>query len=165
MVYLIIISFLLHFVAFFIIIILAQKVNANSSIGSENDTEKLKHEIEDLLLSYTTEMKEENEKLINKLAMKKKTLDHSQRTVVTTYDRKQKEKIEKKATENRPVRQKDDEENLYVPPQVHEQEDTVEQSTTAQVLSLANQGYTAKEIAKKLNIGDGEVELLLKFHK
>ncbi|WP_412734111.1 DUF6115 domain-containing protein, partial [Halalkalibacterium halodurans] len=34
----------------------------------------------------------------------------------------------------------------------------------SRVISLAKQGLSVEEIAKKLNMGKGEVELLLKFY-
>ncbi|RXI97981.1 hypothetical protein DS745_16660 [Anaerobacillus alkaliphilus] len=171
--YFIIVSFLLHFLAFFIIVLLVQKMNANNPKEQANDLEKLKREIEDLLVAYTTEMKEENEKLINKIAIKRKAYEKSQQNAVNKYDQPRTKIVDAKKetaiiTEETPKtssKQVVIEEDVFVPPLISETEDIVEQSTTAQVLSLANQGFSAKEIAKKLKIGDGEVELLLKFHK
>ncbi|MFC0472029.1 DUF6115 domain-containing protein [Halalkalibacter kiskunsagensis] len=45
------------------------------------------------------------------------------------------------------------------------EEDIYEQSDTAKVLSLSKKGLNAEEIAKRLHLGKGEVELMLKFYR
>lgn len=165
-IYLVTVSILLNLITFFIIIILFQKINSKKELG---DQEKLKKEIEDLLIAYTMEMKEENENLLKKLLVKKKTEERKQAQTLNTYVNKRREQGGKqslvvpvrKQAETSPVIDGEQ----YIPPFIDNQEDIVEQSQTAKVLSLANQGYTPKEIAQKLSMGDGEVELLLKFHK
>lgn len=174
MAYLLAISFLLHLITLFIIVVLVQKTNVikPSLLSNDREQEKLKQEIEDLLVAYTIEMKEENEKLINKLVQKRKMQEQVQTETAKTYEknRDQTYQAEKKIEptgllKSSPKRNHQTDEHSYVPPFVEETEDIVEQSSTAQILSLAKQGYSAKAIAKRLNIGDGEVELLLKFHK
>lgn len=174
MAYLLAISFSLHLITLFIIVVLVQKTNLiKPSLRSNNqEQEKLKQEIEDLLVAYTIEMKEENEKLINKLVQKRKTQEKVQTETVKSYE-KTRDQTYQTATKTEspallkpsPKRNYQTDEHSYVPPIVEETEDVVEQSSIAQILSLAKQGYSAKAIAKRLNIGDGEVELLLKFHK
>ena len=169
--YLLAISFLLHLITLFIIVVLVQKVNTMKPSSDTAENEKMKREIEDLLMAYTAEMKEENEKLVNKIIQKRKTQENLQFNTVKTYEQTR----TKNTVQEKPVKQpiyseqdhldNDDLEGDYLPPQITETEDTVEQSTTSQILSLAKQGYSTKEIAKTLNIGDGEVQLLLKFHK
>lgn len=170
--YLLVISFLLHFTTLFIIIVLVQKINAIKPSTNTNEQEKIKREIEDLLVAYTAEMKEENEKLINKIIQKRKVLENAEQRTVQLYENI-KPKAETKKVDFKPDRQMlneimkdaDEDEQTFAPPMIAENEDVVEKSTTAEILSLRNQGYSVKEIAKMLNIGDGEVELLLKFHK
>jgi hypothetical protein len=161
--YLITISFILHFISFFIIILLIQKLNVKNTMGQANEQEKLKREIEDLLVAYTTEMKEENEKLVNKIVIKRNKFKEEQSNTFTSSENQKTNPsapLVKKPSRNKPEVEED-----FLPPIIDEYEDIVEQSSTAQVLSLANQGFTAKEIAKRLSMGAGEVELLLKFHK
>lgn len=169
MAYLITISFILHFISFFTIIILIQKINTKHPVGQAMEQEKLKREIEDLLVAYTAEMKEENEKLVNKIVLKRKTMEQEQKNTIKTYEN-QRTKIKDRVVSVKPLPKEQkpryvDVEEDFMPPMIDEGEDKLEQSSTAQVLSLSNQGLSAKEIAKRLSMGDGEVELLLKFHK
>ncbi len=148
------------------IVLLFQKLNLKSSNGQEHDQEKLKKEIEALLVTYTLEMKEENEKLVNKIVSKQKTAEQQQTNSIKTYEKKPSPKANRNegAFSKRPLLEAEEIEE-FVPPIIEGTADVVEQSKTAQVLSLANQGLSPKEIAKRLSMGDGEVELLLKFHK
>lgn len=164
MAYLLAVSFLLHFVSFFALIVLVQKINVKNY--KTGDEEKLKREIEDLLVAYTTEMKDENEKLVNKIIHKRKDIEQTQTRTIKSYENNQGYKNKPQDNKYIPVQKEVFDDDTYAPPPTIEKtEDIIEQSSTAQILSLAKQGYSAKEIAKKLNIGDGEVELLLKFHK
>jgi ElaB/YqjD/DUF883 family membrane-anchored ribosome-binding protein len=132
-----------------------------------DDVLKMKREIEDLLVSYTSEMKEENERLI-------KQIQESKRSISNEDQRGEKKnsvvlQVEANSTsrknENHYV-EKDPYEN-YLPPIINseEEEDVYEQSDTAKVLSLSKKGLTTEEIAKKLNLGKGEVDLMLKFYR
>ncbi len=60
---------------------------------------------------------------------------------------------------------KDNEYEDYQPITDGIQKDTVEQSLTAQILHLSQKGMTSDEIAKKLDKGKTEIELLLKFQQ
>ncbi|MCT8139847.1 hypothetical protein H1D32_20365 [Anaerobacillus sp. CMMVII] len=165
MAYFITISFLLHFITFFIIIVLVQKINAKSVLGGANEQEKLKKEIEDLLVAYTIEMKEENEKLVNKLVLKQKIKEKDQSSQIKLNAKQEEQTIKTPIrTQDRPI-QMVNIEDTFAPPIFEQTEDIIEQSATAQVLSLANQGFSTNDIAKRLGMGAGEVELLLKFHK
>ncbi|OIJ13137.1 hypothetical protein BKP37_11560 [Anaerobacillus alkalilacustris] len=166
MAYLLAVSFLLHLVSFYLIIVLIQKTNSKKDLTETNELESIKREIEDLLISYTTEMKEENEKLLSDIERKRITKGVSELTIKSN-DYKDDLHVNSSAPHiQKNVLQKViEEDDAYTPPLVSVTEDSLEQSNTAKVLSFAKQGYTSKEIAKKLNMGDGEVELLLKFHK
>lgn len=171
MAYLLAVSFLLHIITFFLIVVLVQKINIKKTETEVVEQEKLKREIEDLLIAYTAEMKEENEKLLTKLASKRKSQEQVQSNTIKTYENlnSQTETVEMKKRvlpQPKPAIIRNVEiDDTYAPPIVEDTEDRLEQSSTAQILSLSKQGYSVKEIAKKLNIGDGEVELLLKFHR
>jgi hypothetical protein len=43
--------------------------------------------------------------------------------------------------------------------------DIYQQSDTAKVIALSNQGLDKGQIVKKLGLGKGEVELMLKFYR
>lgn len=173
--YLLVISFLLHLVTLFIIIVLVQRINSFKPTTNSNEQEKMKQEIEDLLIAYTAEMKEENDKLISNIIQKRKTHEKAQHKTIHTYQNVKPNVKETAKIQHEPdskitnkidiIRTDNQEEQDFVLPINFEAEDIVEKSSTAQILSLSKQGYSAKEIAKKLDIGDGEVELLLKFHK
>ncbi|UOE92815.1 coupling factor for flagellin transcription and translation [Alkalihalobacillus sp. LMS39] len=156
--YLLTISFIVHLFTILWIITLIQKLNAKES---PIDSEKVKQEIEDLLIAYTTEMKEENEKLAQQL----RAVSTRQAEMVTpSYN----QNIYKEQTPTRvvPTTPKARYEG-YTPPVIEEekQEEIYEQSDTAKVLALAKQGWKAEEIAKKLQLGKVEVELMLKFNQ
>ncbi|MFN7250811.1 MAG: DUF6115 domain-containing protein [Anaerobacillus sp.] len=170
MTYLIAMSFILHFISFFLIVILVQKINGKNTLGETNDQEKLKREIEDLLVAYTAEMKEENDKLVNKIVFTRKTSDQNQAKTIKDYESQRLEMTTKKAPlppypKKTEATRAEVVEEEFAPPILVESTDIVEQSSTAQVLSLATQGFSAIEIAQRLGLGAGEVELLLKFRK
>lgn len=105
-----------------------------------------KREIEDLLAFYAVELKEENERFLEQV------LEANERDQIEEEQLQEEQlKVEKveetEAVSNQPVVEK-----AYEP------------SLEAQALQLYEQGYEIKEIAKKLNKGHGEIELLLKFH-
>ncbi|MGC4375661.1 hypothetical protein WD019_01785 [Fictibacillus sp. Mic-4] len=128
LVFLVVICFVLNLLSFYCIVILWQKMNRGASRLEED--ERFKNEIEDLLLAYTIQMKEENEALYKAL---QEHFEHAH---------------EKRERNENQVDQKVDLREEY--------ED---------VMKLAEKGYNATEIAKKLNKGKGEVELLLKFYR
>ena len=174
------ISLLLHLFTFFWIINLIQKIN----LKSPNDTkeiERIKSEIEDVLLSYTAEMKEENEKLV--LEMKKLKIDNNQMIKRMEMNKEEEPieipnklnaqrvfrtsnayKVNTQPTNQKPKRESYEE---YNPPVIEDEKenDIFEQSDTAKILALAEQGNNAEQIAKKLSLGKGEVELVLKFYR
>ncbi|WP_096435382.1 DUF6115 domain-containing protein [Alteribacter populi] len=171
MVYFLIVSIVLHFISFYFLILLYQK-QQNISY-SEKKHKQTVQEIEDLLVAYTAEMKDSNEKLINELVEKQ---HETQAANPRNSDYKTEELgKEKQQSENiRPhinpfpepeVVILETEQNYSPPVPKDEPEESVEASQTAQVLSLYHQGYSELDIAKKLNIGNGEVQLLLKFYK
>ncbi|MCD8501537.1 MAG: hypothetical protein LRY71_07525 [Bacillaceae bacterium] len=156
MAYLLASSFILHIITLYVLTILIQRINAKEKKPEQN-YEQIKREIEDLMLSYTTEIKEENTKLVRMISKMRIPKNNHQEVANVT----EKKRIVNPAEDEPSLQETDD----FTPPKVVTIEDKFEQSSTAQILSLANQGLSPKEIAKKLNMGDGEVELLLKFHK
>ncbi|WP_209122360.1 DUF6115 domain-containing protein [Alkalihalobacillus sp. BA299] len=163
-------SLVLHLLTFLWIITLLQKVN-NQQTSPINE-EKLKRDIEDLLVAYTTEMKEENEFLLEQIKKYQQTStatkngdekeNGQQKTILKTATVKSK-KEHKGRVQAQPKEKVKYEE--YQPPEIEgEKPDLYEQSNTAKVLLLSKQGLSSEEIAKKLNLGKGEVELMIKFY-
>ncbi|MCR6096071.1 hypothetical protein HXA31_08305 [Salipaludibacillus agaradhaerens] len=178
MIYLVLISLFLHLISFFIIVVLFQRLDNQKPL----DKEKTLKEMEDLLISYTTEMKDNNERLARRMAHLTPSVKAP--PVVTPkapFEQKEPESsqmfteevdelqssINDKEDVNGQVEETSDTKYAeYEPPlPPSEKEDIVEPSDTSKVLSLNKQGYTEQEIAKKLDMGAGEVALLLKFYK
>ncbi|WP_216827962.1 DUF6115 domain-containing protein [Alkalihalobacterium elongatum] len=156
-------SLVLHLLTFLWIVTLLQKINNQQA--PQIDEEKIKREIEDLLVAYTAEIKEENERVLEQIKLSK------QKASQAIIENKQPFLNRKDA-----VVFKTEEQSIpsnthtvyggYVPPEIKSDEtDMYVQSTTAQVLSLSKQGLSTDEIAKKLNLGKGEVELMIKFYQ
>ncbi|ADH99280.1 DUF6115 domain-containing protein [Salisediminibacterium selenitireducens] len=189
MIYLLIVSFFLHLTSIFAIVVLYQKTEA---VKPPDHSQTLR-EMEDLLISYTTEMKENNERMARRLSklnteqvavtrvdrslydqgetfepnQKRHPFD-SEKKDVSFGDEKRAEAMEyeQKSHGYEDVRPDQDEDyGDYVPPGVNDEEVQVDTSSTSRILSLYAQGYTIQEIAKQLQMGAGEVELLLKFHQ
>ncbi|WP_240375337.1 DUF6115 domain-containing protein [Bacillus piscicola] len=148
MILFIVVSLSLHLLAFFFIIIIFQE--QRSLKKERRDLQGLREEIEELLTQALDDINAENSEL--------------------------KEALEAAEAEREP-RRWEEQEKVYDPVQLlstTEKEEyhppspekavTVEKSLQAEVLSLASHGYENKEIAKKLKIGQTEVELLLKFY-
>ncbi|MCL1630859.1 DUF2802 domain-containing protein [Sporolactobacillus sp. CPB3-1] len=74
-------------------------------------------------------------------------------------EKEQLQKKEKKQSLNQNLKNKEE----WVPP-IDDIQDQVEQSPYLQAVKLQEKGYSLTEIAKKMNRGEGEVELLLKLH-
>jgi len=132
-------SMLLHAVAFWLIFSLNNKLKKKQSTDIEDITE--------LLDLYLDELREENKQLKEEL---KENTDLTQ----------VKEAESSHIPFNNPAEQIDDNIETNV-----ENEDFLETSMEAQVLQLHQQKYSANEIARKLNCGKTEVELIIKFHK
>ncbi len=144
--YLLIVSLLLHFVTFFILIVIVKKMR---SAFDYQQFETQKKELEDLLAYYSVELKEENERFLKEIL--------------------EKTKLQETGTELKETHNVAEEQNTLTEiEEIVQEEKTVETyaqpSLEAQALQLYEQGYDIKEIAKKLNKGHGEIELLLKFH-
>lgn len=168
MIYLLLVSLFLHFVTFFAITVLYKRQEVQQPYSNAKQIQ----EMEDMLLSYTTEMKENNEQLIQRLKVEKEkyvkqqeaALDRSETADSTTDTHVESIKPINYYPPLTAAGPKNPYEN-YQPP-LPKEEPPAEAAVTSKhsrVLALKKEGYTEKEIAKKLNIGAGEVELLLKF--
>ncbi len=182
--FLLVISLVLHLFTILWVITFMQKIENKTRSNVED--EKLKQEIEELLVAYTTEMKEENEKLVKILQEKLKSekYGNKQSTLRNSEENGNMDRTTKKETAflNQAAKSPvpavylgkkivqpsiDNEYSDYTPPSIEENISEVlyDKSEKTKVLALAQRGHTSDEIAKKLNMGKGEVELLLKFYQ
>ncbi|WP_144700736.1 DUF6115 domain-containing protein [Fictibacillus phosphorivorans] len=135
---LIFISILLNIVCLYLIFNLSNKFQKQSN----SHDSKTNEEVEELLELFTEEMKIENERL------------HEMILKFTQKNHQQKDLDESTIIES--------EETVT---DLKESDDKHFSKETNEVLTLAQKGYNAEEIAKMLHRGKGEVELLLKFYR
>jgi len=135
---LIFISILLNIVCLYLIFNLSNKFQKQSNSHDSKTSE----EVEELLELFTEEMKIENERL------------HEMILKFTQKNHQQKDLDESTIIES--------EETVT---DLKESDDKLFSKETNEVLTLAQKGYNAEEIAKMLHRGKGEVELLLKFYR
>jgi hypothetical protein len=134
----ILISLFLNFICIYLIVQLWKKLQQISNVKNTADASE---DIEAILELFSQEMKEENENLrrlildFTKNSSPKSTFGHDE---AINED-------------------EEDQDDSDITNEVVETE-------TAKVVQLAKQGHNAEEIAKMLNRGKGEIELLLKFY-
>lgn len=137
---LVFLSLLLNVICLYAVINLRKKLQQQSD---SNDT-RISEEVEELLELFSEDMKLENErlhKMILKFTEEQQQKDHSTVINETSSVESEETQIDNTSLED------------------HLSKDTNE------VLILAQEGYNAEEIAKMLQRGKGEVELLLKFYR
>lgn len=182
MIYLLILSFFIHLASIFAIVVLYQKTEAFKPM----DKEQTLKEMEDLLVSYTTEMKENNERIARRLSKlnldQAKPLDYGNDSWNRTKEQKpgnqhpsdehgkavsvaDKSALSSFKDRDQVESDKKDEYVDYSPPDIPDDDVKVNTSSTSRILSMHAQGESPQEIARKLQVGAGEVELLLKFHR
>ncbi|HHW38907.1 MAG TPA: coupling factor for flagellin transcription and translation [Bacillales bacterium] len=148
---LLVISFILHLFAFFWIFLLSMRLKRTNDI--EKRQAEIQNEIEDLFQSYLFEMKEENEKLLNLIDKSKAPVNKTRKKVTQQLYQTQENQTQEKP------KQKE-----YTPP-MPAAPDRFEQSLNSKVILLHEQGLKVEEIARKLNKGKTEIELILKFNR
>ncbi|MDR7072168.1 DUF6115 domain-containing protein [Fictibacillus barbaricus] len=132
------ISILLHITSLYLIFILWKK--------SEQTKDSSLHEqeiqdLEMLLEEFSLQMKDENEQLKHLILSYQNNLNSKQKTEAHISSNNESESSALLGNEK------------------------IENETdTNEVLLLSKQGFTSTEIAKKLNRGKGEIELLLRFY-
>lgn len=137
---LVFLSLLLNVICLYAVINLRKKLQHQSD---SNDT-RISEEVEELLELFSEDMKLENErlhKMILKFTEEQQRNYHSTVINETSSVESEETQIDNTSLED------------------HLSKDTNE------VLILAQEGYNAEEIAKMLQRGKGEVELLLKFYR
>ena len=129
--FLLIISFLLHIIAFIAIYQLYKQVQTPNKQGASQETIEL-------LDMYLVEVKEENKRLEKTLLAKEQYQSNEN-------------PMEKEVA------------NTYTLPEVDD-DIQFETSQQAEILQMHDQGMSNAEIARKLNCGKTEVELIIKLH-
>jgi hypothetical protein len=131
--------------------------------AAENQIKQLKHrldeseeardQLEQSLLVFADDMKEGNERVLTHVLKGKQKNEEEDHRSITK--------------EKQPLTHHVEKEEVYIPPIPDEQADSItyEQSPQAKILALHNKGLTSVEIAKRLDMGKGEVELFIKFQQ
>ncbi|MDQ0299159.1 hypothetical protein J2S78_001579 [Salibacterium salarium] len=165
---LLVLSLAIHLFTFFVLILFYQQMQKVKE--ERSDLYGVREDMEELLSRYTDEMKQENQELKQYFADQKNVQLTETTPSETMKNRMPPQespfKMEKQEIHSPSIvtEEEDVEEPAYAPP-LTDNADKVESSDQAKVLSLSSQGYTRDEIAKKLDIGKGEVDLFLKFYQ
>lgn len=141
------ISLLLNAVCIYFIYLLWKKIDEN-----HKNAESTNH-IEEMLELFSQEMRYENEQLYKLISDFSSKNEQDKREIQENTNEIGIEAINSMALKN---------ENNDQIDEVHNQSET--KTDTNKVIILAKQGYNAEQIAKMLDRGKGEVELLLKFY-
>ncbi|MFJ8087280.1 hypothetical protein ACIQ7N_03590 [Lysinibacillus sp. NPDC095746] len=190
---LIAVLFILQLLSFYFLIILNTKLAKFKDL--EKKQERLMREMDDTISVYLTEMKDENDRLIQELQRVSKSETQTNAVKHEEQIERQKEQSPSLTKEESPVdgsTRLDNEPRFYVPKNIvanaYSRQQQTEAKTEAKVVhssqqptnatkkeetkpltieqqavELAKQGKTAEEIAKQLQKGKTEIELLLKF--
>ncbi len=153
-------SFLLHMVTF---IVLRHYYLKQQSYQSEQQKfREEKKELEQLLMSYLIEMKEENDRLLDvvqNIPQQDRMPTAKEKAVSEDFDHEDKQK-------------KDDEPSLkkqaaYTPlvDAIEDEPVAYKKSYQAEIIDRYEQGESPDMIAKAMDRGKTEVELVIKFHK
>ncbi|QDP40202.1 hypothetical protein [Radiobacillus deserti] len=164
---LVMMSLFLHVLSFIAIRLLLNKVNKLSQ--TESNYNQRVSEMEDLFATYLEEIKLENEKLEQAM---NQTRIHEQTRPSSIISEIEPASIKKQAVKDESPKKghiknipaiEPEKRKEYAPPTELPVEDTVEQSLQSKVYQLHDQGFSVEEIAKQLDCGKTEVDLMLKF--
>ncbi|MCG7434248.1 MULTISPECIES: hypothetical protein [Lysinibacillus] len=186
---LIAVLFFLQLLTFYFLIILNTKLAKFKDL--EKKQERLMSEMDDTISVYLTEMKDENDRLIKELQNVSSSdiaATRVQQTVSNEPQQEQATSPSEQVLKNDSPLSLDKDARIYVPKnivanaysrqqqttataassptplKVEQQEQVKELTIEQQALNLAKQGKSTEEIAKQLQKGKTEIELLLKFH-
>lgn len=155
--------FILQVISFYFIALLYMKLSKFDNL--EKKQSKLMKEMDDAIAVYLTEIKDDNEQLIEKLTAKVEATkqEDSQRQT-----KKQPPKIqeEEQAPVIMPILQntmRHHARQSYEAVQKKVVQEEVEVDDRTQAIKMSAEGYSIEEIARKLGKGQTEVELILKF--
>ncbi len=148
--FLLIISFLLHILLFIIIFYLYQHIQ---TLKSSQATE-----IDQMLNDFIKQIKLENQAL-------QKSLSHPTEKGIKNDDGQNKELENEQMLDKVAKKELFDHLQINTDQLVTKPTDQVETSLQSKVIYLHDQGHSIENIAKKLNCGKTEVELLIKFNQ
>lgn len=148
--------FILQFVSFFLIALLFTRLSNAKDI--EKQHEEFMKEMDDAVSAYLFEIKDENNRLIEELALTNETSN-----LIKEEEKTPKDEIpfSPRLTVSKSAVAKLYQQSLPVKETVV---DKTELSPQDHVLALSNAGKSIEEIAKLLGKGKTEIELMLKFH-
>lgn len=160
-------SFLLHVLTF--IVLRHYYLKQQRFEADQHKFQSDKKELEQLLMSYLIEIKEENDRLVSYIAKSpqrnKSDFSNDYRTSKKQdqYDDLEQQSMSKKDTDTT----KENNNTDYIPlvDEVIDKREGYEKSYQAEIISRYEQGQTTEAIAKALDRGKTEVELIIKFHK
>ncbi|MET3682164.1 hypothetical protein ABID56_000243 [Alkalibacillus flavidus] len=175
-------SLILHGVAFMAILFLYQKLR--QATENEREADRRIQEIEDLFNSYLLEIKDENRKLLDEMSKIEqhptKTTPQpsetfqSQHTSEPVYQPPQQHVSQRYQPSSQTQRDETEKQAGYdIASIIDEKQDYVEinqpdygqyESPRRDIFQLYDQGYSIEAIAKQLDMGYTEVELIVKFH-
>lgn len=153
-VFLLIISFIIDGVLILALFTMMNKVRQAEEL--ELRQKQVASEIEDLFTSYLLEIKEENKRM-------GEWIQNNNGPVNIREDTGEKEQVKEnrdvqKSTPSQPA-------SSYMPPQPEIEQEEYRPSIHSRVFELKEKGYSFEEIAKMLDKGKTEIELLYKFHQ
>lgn len=171
-------NFVLVVLAFYLILHLYQRIRVLEQIK----TDRILSDIEEVFSAYLEDVRKENDRLASEVRMMIKKDDVLGRKAVARetkeegppetkgFDQVLNEEVTESHGRQKQFLQpdgavsqgKDGNADRWAPP-VDGIQDTLEESPLVQALKLEKKGYTVIEIAKKMNRGQSEIELLLKF--
>lgn len=172
---LILISLLLHVVAFYFIVVLYMKYSTMKSLSDSQ--RKILEDTENSMTSFLIDMKDENDRLIEQLS--NHSPSNSQKVIHKEFKNAEVKNRAFKDTgyDLDKIKQSEPVEDEGLPmhlSQIDKVEDTIEisQSTATETLpfeieaiNLYENGYSIEQIARKFNKGKTEIELILKFRQ
>ncbi len=172
---LLLISLLLHVVAFYFIIVLYMKYSTMKNLT--NTQRQILEETENSMTSFLIDMKDENERLIqtllNSSSMKVQSMDNDLNEANLGIN----SELDKNQLKQKSSSKGIDQDLKELPSHlsgIGEMKDSVEITQTynkknppfeIEAINLYEEGYTVEQIAKKLKKGKTEVELLIKFRQ
>ncbi|GEN54120.1 hypothetical protein [Halobacillus faecis] len=154
-VFLLISSFIIDGVLLFTLFIMMNKVRKTEEL--ELKQKQVASEIEDLFTSYLMEIKEENRRMESLIEKKNSYSDYQ-----SSQKENREEEIESHSKKE--TISTNDSSSSYSPPELNVME-SYQPSFHSQVLELREKGYSVDQIAKKMDKGKTEIELLFKFHQ
>lgn len=161
---LLLVSFIIHIVTFVVLRQYKQWIDELKLEQSKGDTNK--KELEEMLAVYLLEIREENDRLIDLIQQ-----DHEANPVKVETDNKKPHKVDKKAPVDRFEKDssqfKEQGDANYTPltEQLDYMQEPFKKSLQADVIERYEKGETVEDIAKALNKGKTEVELIIKFRR